>query len=122
MKIKHLLGLEEETISGGRYFLVNLILPLLVPIVSGVLSGLMPLVFLWFVPQSTSDALATASFSILFLIGSLLAVYVLVRTTRKRLRTIGISSNWFWLLFIPLINLFFFLFISITRAKSVPTV
>ncbi|HVZ75804.1 MAG TPA: hypothetical protein VG934_00840 [Candidatus Paceibacterota bacterium] len=117
MKIKHLLGLDGDTITGGKYFLINLLLPLLIPILSGVISGLTPLIFLWFIPQVNSDYLVTLVFNILFLLGLVLILYVLIRTTRKRLRTIGMNQNWFWIMFVPLVNVVFLLYLAITDGR-----
>ena len=119
MKFRNVAGLAGDTITGWRYFLVNIAFGPLALILSGATSGLTPLLFLRIMSKADSDIMVTAVFYFLSGIVTILSIYIAAQTTIKRLKTLRMNVHWGWLALVPGINVLLFLYLSVASWKHI---
>lgn len=105
------LGLTQDTIGRGRYFITNAIASF----------GLLVVVS-WLMALSSSlfenEPVILYPLLILYLVLIVFALVVYIRTSIRRVRDIGIARSWWVLAIIPLINTPFFVYLCLKKGAK----
>jgi len=105
------LGLAQDTIGRGRYFVANITASLGLPIV---VSLLMSFSFSLF----EDEPIILYPLLVLFIASLVFALVVHIKTSIRRVRDIGVTQNWWVLVIIPLVNIPFVIFLCLKKGGS----
>lgn len=105
------LGLTQETIGRGRYFIVNIAVSFGLPIVISLLIN--PVVSLL-----EDVAIVLYPMVALWVVLIVFSLVVYVKTSIRRVRDIGIARSWWVLAIIPLVNIPFFIFLCLKKGGA----
>ncbi len=105
------LGLTQDTIGRGRYFVANITASLGLPIV-------VSLLMVFFSSLFEDEPVILYPLLALFIVSLVFALVVHIKTSIRRVRDIGIAQNWWVLAIIPLVNIPFIIFLSLKKGGS----
>jgi len=105
------LGLTQETIGRGRYFVANITASLGLPIAVSLLMS-------FFFSLFEDDPVILYPLLALFIASLVFSFVVYIKTSIRRVRDIGIARSWWVLAIIPLVNIPFFIFLCLKKGES----
>lgn len=105
------LGLAQDTIGRGRYFVANITASLGLPIVVSLLMS-------FFFSLFEDEPVILYPLLVLFIASLVFALVVHIKTSIRRVRDIGIAQSWWVLAIIPLVNIPFVIFLCLKKGGS----
>lgn len=105
------LGLTQDAIGRGRYFVANITASFGLPIVVSLLMS-------FFFSLFEDEPVILYPLLALFIVSLVFALVVHIKTSIRRVRDIGIAQNWWVLAIIPLVNIPFIIFLCLKKGGS----
>ncbi len=105
------LGLAQNAIGRGRYFVANITASLGLPIVVSLLMS-------FFFSLFEDEPIILYPLLALFIVSLVFALVVHIKTSIRRVRDIGIAQSWWVLAIIPIVNIPFAIFLCLKKGGS----